>query len=152
MNLSRNIPVCKERLNMCNRGLRKTPKHSFTTLKLMSTQPALLFTFNEKNACWNSFKGITFSDWVLTSFLMYSSKLLVHVPISLAKLGTIWVKNLLKFSDKEFVSVQNVSYSQKFCGKHGFPIWSITEFFNLFRKYWIENQNVKILKSKCEKN
>ena len=122
---------------MCNRGLRKTPKHFFTTLKLMLTQPALLFTFKEKNASWNSFKDITFSGWVLTSFLMYSSKtsflmysskLLVHVPMSFAKLGTIWVKNLLKFSDKEFVSVQNVSYSQNFCGKHGFPIWSITEF------------------------
>ena len=34
---------------MCNRGLRKTPKHFFTTLTLMSSQLALLFLFKDKN-------------------------------------------------------------------------------------------------------
>ena len=37
LNLSEKIPVCKERLNMCNRGLCKTPKPFFITLKLMSS-------------------------------------------------------------------------------------------------------------------
>ena len=49
---------------------------------------------------------------------------------------------------------QGVSYSKKFCGKHGFPNLANSRLPNLFPKYVIEYQNVKIMNSKFknEKN
>ena len=74
---------------MCNISLCKTPKQFFTTLKPMSSQPALLFIFKEKDASLNSFTDITFSGSVVTFFLMHSLKLLRNVPVSFVKFVSI---------------------------------------------------------------
>ena len=43
---------------------------------------------------------------------------------------------------------QGISYCKKFHNKHGFSIWLIVELPNLFPKYLMEYQNVKVMKSK----
>ena len=42
LSLSGKIPVCKERSNMCNRGLRKTAEHLFNNIE---TYVIIIYTF-----------------------------------------------------------------------------------------------------------
>ena len=49
-----------ERLKTCNSSICKIPKYLSTILKLISSYPALLFVFKEKNASLSSLIEIAF--------------------------------------------------------------------------------------------
>ena len=99
----------------------------------MSSWPALLFIFKDKNVLFTSFTDITFSDLVESCFLMYSSKLLVDVPISFAKFRPIWVNYSLKLSAIDSVSVMLFLSTRIFLGRF-FCLYfcTHTNWFNIF--------------------
>ena len=60
--LAGKIPRWMERLKACNSGISKVPKHLLRILKLISSNPALLFVFKAKNASLSSLIETAFEE------------------------------------------------------------------------------------------
>ena len=130
MRLSGKIPVCKEILNTCNRGLCQTPKHFFCN---METYVIITSTFSYFQREKIIFKFIyrCYLFWLGSAvFLNVLIKTSSWCTNYFAKIGPIWAKYLLKFSAVDFVSVMlflsTRIFLERFCCFHfSFPTASL---------------------------